>query len=119
MNKKPNSRFAYLDGIYFEWDDNLCEYVKQVKVPAELFAKQYKISPYDKPVACYRVLHLNSIIERLRRNHRKIPVVYLNDRSLPESDNALFTRYIMKEKPYEKDNGNIGKDGYFYDGDIN
>lgn len=103
MNEeKLKPRWAYYDGTYFEWNDLKQDYIKQIDVPADFFWKKYKISPYDKPMGCYKVLYLKDIIERYRRNKKKIPVTFCNRREFPDSEEALISHIIMEELKHEK-----------------
>lgn len=103
MNKSElRPRWAYYDGAYFEWSDLKQDYICQIELPVEFFWKRYGISPYDKPMGCYRILYLKEITERYRRNKKKIPVVYCSIKETPGSDEALISHTIMEELKHEK-----------------
>lgn len=100
--KKERPRWAYIYGAYFEWSDLKQDYIRQIQLPKEFFAQRYGINPYDEPIGCYRILCLKDLIERYRRNKKKIPVVLSYHRKLPDDVNALITRTIMEEYRNER-----------------
>ena len=95
-------RWAYIYGAYFEWSDLKGDYIKQLELPVEYFAKRYGISPYDKPMGCYRIIYLEDLIGKYRKNKKKMPVIYQETRTFEDGTDALIARTIMKEKRYEK-----------------
>lgn len=98
MKKEKKTRWAYFKGAYFEWNDLKGDYIKQIELPAEFFAKRYKISPYDKPMGCYRTLYLEDLIGKYRKFKKKIPVTYQDTRTFEDSTDALISRTIMEVK---------------------
>lgn len=100
---KRRTRWAYIYGAYFEWSDLKEDYIKQIELPPEFFAKRYKISPYDKPMGCYRTLYLNDIANKFKKNKKKVPVTYTDSRDFQDCTDVLITRTIMEVKRYEQD----------------
>ena len=99
---EKRKRWAYIYGAYFEWSDLKEDYIRQIELAPEYFAKWYGISPYDKPMGCYRTLYLEDLIGKFRKNKKKIPVTYQDTRTFEDSTDALIARTIMKEKRYEE-----------------
>lgn len=96
------TRWAYAYGAYFEWSDLKNDYIKQVELKPEFFAKRYGISPYDKPMGCYRIIYLEDLIGRFRKNKKKIPVIYQDSRVFEDCTDALIARSIVEENRYEQ-----------------
>lgn len=96
------TRWAYAYGAYFEWSDLKNDYIKQVELKPEFFAKRYGISPYDKPMGCYRIIYLEDLIGKFRKNKKKMPVVYQDTRTFEDGTDALIARSIMEENRYEQ-----------------
>lgn len=95
-------RWAYIYGAYFEWSDLKNDYIRQVELDPGYFAKVYGISPYDKPMGCYRIIYLEDLIGKFRKNKKKMPVIYQETRTFEDGTDALIARTIMKEKRYEE-----------------
>lgn len=102
MSKKERPRWAYAYGTYFEWSESKEDYIRQITLPKWFFAKKYGISPYDEPMGCYRIIYLEDLIGKYRRNKKKIPAEYCYKRSYPDDDSALITRIIMEELKHEQ-----------------
>jgi hypothetical protein len=98
-DKDSPSKYVYFCGTTFKWNELKEDYVRQIEMPADYYAKRYGLSPYDKPVKCYKTVYLKELLELREKQGAKGSMILLTNHYKDGGAcmDALLARSIMEE----------------------